>query len=101
MPNSHWHSRVKVDPEKYNGFIYVIINKKTKMYYVGKKQYATKTRPWRSYKSSSRILKEEMKDCIEDFKFIIIEQYKTSAGLSWAEIYTQVFLETPNDRNSF
>ena len=71
------------------------------MYYIGKKQYVTKTRAWKTYKSSSRILKEEIKEDPKNFKYIIIEQYKSTGGLSWAEIYTQVSLETPNDRNSF
>ena len=93
----HWKSRFEVDPEKNYGFIYFIYNTKTHQYYIGKKGFKTKTRPWKSYKSSSRILKSNIRDSPDDFIFLIIEQYASKSGLRFGEVYSQIILETPTD----
>lgn len=77
--------------------------------YIGKKNFRGRGKKnkgvvsnWKSYTSSSKYLKELIKKKGKDkFKFIIIEQYYTLGGLSFAETWSQVVCETPSNNGEF
>ena len=87
----------------------MIIHKPTNRKYIGKKNFHGRGKKnkgvesnWKTYTSSSKylnqILKEEPK---EDFDFIILEHYHTLGGLSFAETWSQVVVETPSNNDEF
>jgi hypothetical protein len=77
------------------GFIYIIYDKYMNKAYLGKKTYKAKIH-WKTYKSSSKIIKEMLRErVLSDFKFICVEEYKTLGALSYAETWSLCYLETP------
>ena len=105
----HWYFSGELDPEKAFGFVYIIRNKSTNQKYIGKKFFrgtgkknAGKQSNWKVYQSSSGTLKQDIKEFgKENFEFIILEQYYTRGGLSWAEIWSQVFVEIPSNNDQW
>jgi len=91
------------DTSTYTGFIYMIENKVTNQFYIGKKQMRHggkkksktygKEMPWRTYTGSSTHLNNAIKEIGKDkFEFLIIDLYKTKGGLYYAEAYSQMLL---------
>lgn len=91
------------DTEVYFGFLYIIENKSTKQYYIGKKQFRNKGAKksknynkelsWRTYTGSSSSLNSDIKRLgKENFSFEIIDLYKTKGGLYYSEAYCQMVL---------
>ena len=101
----HWEYNYKVDIEEWFGFIYCIENKVTNQFYIGKKQlrHAGKKKSktygkpmlWKTYTGSSIALNSDIKKYRkENFKFEIIEFYKTKGGLYYAEAYVQMLSDS-------
>jgi hypothetical protein len=98
-----------LDPENAAGFIYLIVEKSTGRKYVGKKNFRGRGRlnkgqpsNWKRYTSSSKFSNQQIREQGKQaFEFIIIEQYYTQGGLSFAEVWTQVYLETPSNNEEF
>jgi hypothetical protein len=96
----------EVDLLQYEGFVYLIVNVLTDKKYIGRK-YLSSTRKkkvkgkkrrsvtvtesdWRYYKSSSKELKADIdKYGEENFKFIILDFFKTKAETNYAEVKEQ------------
>jgi hypothetical protein len=87
----------------------MIVEKETNKKYIGKKNFKGRGKlnkgqasNWKSYTSSSdylqKLIKEKGK---EAFYFIILEQYSTLGGLSFAETWSQVTSETPSKNDEF
>lgn len=89
------------DPDKYFGFCYLVTNKLTGQMYVGRKFYHKWSRrkkaaesDWKTYKTSSKWVKEDIKDLGEEnFIFEIIGQYETRGGCVYAETHLQHLME--------
>lgn len=87
----------------------MIVEKSTNRKYIGKKNFVGHGKlnkgqqsDWKTYCSSSKYLLELIKEKGEDeFVFIILEQYFTSGGLSFAETWSQVWCETPSHNDEF
>jgi len=85
-----------LNPGEAAGFVYLIVNLKENRLYLGRKFYRVrrgkskgKPHSWEGYTSSSNKLNEDMKKLGKDnFKFYIIEEYKTLGGLTWAETWS-------------
>lgn len=106
----HWdHTGLKLDPDSAVGFVYLIIYRETNQKYLGKKNFKGrgklnkgKESNWKSYTSSSKYLVDLIKEKGKDqFEFIILDQYYTAGGLSFAETWSQVFSETPSKNDEF
>ena len=77
------------------------------MMYIGKKMFRgmgkknkNQQSNWRVYTGSSKFLQEEIEIYgKENFEFYVIEQYYTKGGWSWAEIWSQVTMETPSNND--
>lgn len=100
----HWVSKLPINPSEYFGFLYCIHNIPTGQYYWGKKQFfhggkrGSKTKgkemTWRTYTGSSNQLKEDIAIYgHNNFKFEIVDVYKTKGGLYYAEAYCQMVSE--------
>lgn len=100
----HWKFNTKFDTNEWFGFLYAIENTVTKQWYIGKKNFFTrgkktskdygKEHSWRTYTSSSITLNSDIKTYKkENFKFYIIDLYKTKGGLYYAEAYSQMLAE--------
>jgi len=87
----------------------MIIEKSSGRKYIGKKNFRGRGKlnkgqesNWKTYSSSSKYLNQLIKDQgKDDFEFIIIEQYFTHGGLSFAEVWSQVTLETPSNNHEY
>jgi hypothetical protein len=110
MNNGHWkHYPRDLDPEKAVGFIYMIVDLTDNSKYIGKKQFRGRGKinrgqgsNWRQYTSSSKELNARIKEKGKDsFLFVILEQYYTVGGWSFAETWTQVVCETPSKNEEF
>ena len=107
--NDHWISEETMDPKKYFGFIYCIIDVYSDKNYIGKKQYTStgsatrgKVSNWQWYISSSDVLSETIKiRGKDDFLFVMLEQYGTRGGLSYAETWSMMRAETPSNSNKW
>jgi len=106
----HWdHTGLTLDPERAVGFVYLIVYKETNQKYIGKKNYKGRGKlnkgqesNWKSYTSSSSYLNDLIKEKgKENFVFIILEQYYSVGGLSFAETWSQVVAETPSKNDEF
>jgi len=97
----HWKFSQRFKPSDWFGFVYCIENVKTNQYYIGKKQFFHggkkrsrfygKPMNWKIYSGSSKMLKEDIKRYGKDnFKFEIVDLYKTKGGLYYAEAYLQM-----------
>jgi hypothetical protein len=105
--NGHWNFTEQLDYDNAFGFVYLIKNTKTGMMYIGKKIFRGtgkinrgKASNWRIYTSSSKdinaLIEENGKD---SFEFYVLEQYYTRGGLSWAETWSQCFVEVPTNNH--
>jgi len=108
--SGHWdHTGVKLDPASAVGFVYLIVYTETNQKYIGKKNFKGRGKVnkgqesnWKSYTSSSSYLNDLIKEKGKDkFKFIILEQYYSVGGLSFAETWSQVIAETPSKNDEF
>jgi hypothetical protein len=93
----HWDSKTKIEVEKYFGFVYMITNKITQRKYIGKKQFHSyrkkkkvKESDWLTYTSSSQELNQDIINFKKNnFKFEILQLYKTRGGLVYGEANLQ------------
>jgi hypothetical protein len=88
----------------HSGFIYIIRDTVLKRFYLGKKFYETKDRTtgkwkesnWKTYLSSSKTLKTLLENRpLEEFEFIVVEEYKMRGAVSYAETWTLCHVEAP------
>jgi hypothetical protein len=95
----HWTYKRKVFKPDTNcfGFVYKIINKKTKQAYIGHKQYfltvKKKQKPsnWETYTSSSVHLNDDIKKHgKKNFTFQIIGEYENKRSLKYYECFYQM-----------
>jgi hypothetical protein len=101
--NGHWEFPENLGGKEYFGFVYAIFDPKTKRGYIGKKQFfgtgklnKGQDSNWRRYTSSCKELNEEIRlRGIQNFSFIVLEQYKIRGTLGWAEVWSQCIAETP------
>jgi hypothetical protein len=108
--NGHWTSVPKdLNPSKAVGFVYLIVDLEDNSKYIGKKLFRGRGKGnrgvesnWKTYTSSSVELNKRIKEKgISNFKFVILEQYFTVGGLSFAETWSQVVSETPSRNDEF
>jgi hypothetical protein len=105
--NGHWQFDEQLDYENAFGFIYIIREKGTGMMYIGKKFFRGagkinrgKQSNWRTYTSSSREINDKITSGGKDlFEFIVLEQYYTRGGVSWAETWSQCHVEIPSNNH--
>ena len=91
------------------GFVYLIVDTETNQKYIGKKNFKGRGKlnkgvesNWKTYTSSSTYVQALIKEKgVEKFHFIILEQYKTVGGLSFAETWSQVVSETPSRNEEY
>jgi hypothetical protein len=101
--NGHWQFDEQMGGKKKVGFIYIIYDKVLHRAYLGKKQYYGTGQVnkevesnWRTYKSSSPVLKELFKHRpMSEFDFICVEEYATKGTLSYSESWSLCFVEAP------
>lgn len=93
----HWNHSFILNVDNSFGFIYYIVNTINRKKYIGKKQYYSyklgkkhKQSDWKTYTSSSKYLKEDIKDFgIDNFYFEILFECKTRGDLTYAETNLQ------------
>lgn len=101
--NGHWQFTKQLDYLKAHGFIYLVRERNSGLFYIGRKNFrseakATKGKQsnWRTYLSSSTKLQEKLNQIgIEKFDFYVLDQYYTKGGVGWAETWSQAFAATP------
>jgi len=106
--NGHWEFPEQMGPP-FVGFIYALYDPVLCRAYLGKKVYLGtgiknrgKDSGWRTYISSSNLLKELfLHRPVEEFEFICIEQYKSKGTLSYAETWSLCLAEAPTSRNFY
>jgi hypothetical protein len=110
VDSGHWDSTgIKLDPVNAVGFVYVIVEKETHRKYIGKKNFKGigklnkgSDSNWRTYSSSSKYVQELIREKgLQEFSFVILDQYFTTGGLSFAETWTQIVCETPSRNDEF
>lgn len=110
MDYGHWSNFPPgLNPEKAVGFVYLIVNLDTNQKYIGKKFFRGRGKAnkgqesnWKTYTSSSKTVNEMIETLGKSrFRFIIIEQYFTLGGLSWAETWSQVQVEVPSNNDEW
>lgn len=112
MANKHGHwdaAGIELTPDSMIGFVYLIVDTETNKKYIGKKNFKGRGKlnkgvesNWKTYTSSSTYVQSLIKEKgVEKFHFIILEQYKTVGGLSFAETWSQVVSETPSRNDEF
>ena len=117
MDNGHWEFEREMSPSKYQGFIYLIINKETGRCYIGKKKYFSvttlpplkgykrkrkqfKEMAWRDYTGSSKELNEDIEALGKDkFQFICLTECETQAELTYTECKLQMDFNVLTDVN--
>ena len=105
--NGHWEYHKDMSPSTMQGFVYLIINKLTTRSYIGKKKYFSITTlpplkgykrkrkkftemKWREYMGSSVELSEDIaKHGKDNFSFIVLDECKTQAELTYTETNLQ------------
>ena len=93
----HWECGAMPNPQKYHGFIYLILNKLDGRYYVGRKSYRG-GKPWRSYTGSCKPLNEDIaKLGKENFEFIMLMELETKAGMNYIEERLQYIFDVLHD----
>ena len=105
--NGHWNFVEQLDCENAFGFIYLIRETKTGMMYIGKKMFrgtgkSNKGRQsnWKTYTSSSKEINSLIEQNGKDsFEFYVLEQYYTRGGFSWAETWSQCYVEVPSNNH--
>lgn len=104
--NGHWEFPEQLGSKEFFGFIYAIFDPETKRGYIGKKQFfgtgklnKGQESNWRRYTSSCKELNEEIRlRGIQNFRFIVLEQYRVRGTLGWAEVWSQCIAETPTSK---
>jgi hypothetical protein len=105
--NGHWTYERQMKPEKYQGFVYLILNKETQRAYIGKKKYFSvltlpplkgmkrkrkqfKEMNWKDYSGSSADLNADIETMGKDkFEFIVLCECTTQAELTYTETKLQ------------
>jgi hypothetical protein len=104
IDNGHWKFPKQMGEGKASGFVYVIRDNFMERFYLGKKKYKTKIRgtqryetgAWRTYISSSNTVKQMLAQRpIEEFEFIVLEEYIMAGALSYAETWSLCHVEAP------
>jgi hypothetical protein len=100
--NGHWKFNKQMDPDEYIGFIYVIVDTYMKDFYIGRKNYWGQLKKgktesnWKSYVSSSKYVQFMLSNRPKkEFDFIVLGEYATKSGMSWAEVWSIVEAECP------
>ena len=104
-PNGKWIFPEILNPDIYVGFLYVIRDNYLERFYFGKKNYKVrrgankgKESNWRKYNTSSPLMKTLFAERpMEEFEFIVLEQYRTQGTLSYAETWTLCYVEAPTN----
>jgi hypothetical protein len=97
----HWEFDSQWNPEDWFGFVYCIENLTTKQFYIGKKQLwhggkkkskmYGKPMSWKTYVGSSVALKKDItKYKKKNFRFEIVDLFKSKGGLYYSEAYLQM-----------
>lgn len=118
----HWKG-LKPNPNRFFGFTYLIVEKYTRRFYVGKRQYwkskgkvkATSLRPnkdpsvwkeqhwvpqkWEFYTSSSEELNQNIKANPDRYNYYIIGQYMCKADLVYGEAAAQIHYDCMRKKN--
>jgi len=101
----HWSFDKDFSIDDYYGFLYFVENKRSERLYIGRKNFKVdskrkrsknhgKEHAWRNYTSSSEHLKKDINLLgKENFKFTIVELYRTRGGLNYCEAWAQMVLE--------
>jgi hypothetical protein len=97
--NGHWQFPNQMGESDFVGFIYLIKDTVRRKLYLGKKFYRTPNGVegnWKYYTSSStkfsQLIKEKNK---VGFEFICLDQYRTKAGLAYAETWALCHVDAP------
>lgn len=101
-PNGHWKFPVPMGIDKV-GFVYVIRDTILKRGYLGKKMYRRggllkggQETDWKSYKTSSNTMSQIFAERgLVGFEFVVLEEYSTKSGLSFAETWSLCMVEAP------
>jgi hypothetical protein len=101
--NGRWAFPEQMGAKEYSGFVYVIRDSVLRRFYLGKKFYRSGARAtkgqesnWKTYVSSSNTLKLMFAERpIEEFDFIVLEQYKMRGAVSYAETWSLCHVEAP------
>jgi len=101
LTNGIWKFDVQMDPKKYVGFIYLIVDPFMGRFYLGKKNYLSRRGKnkgqqlgWKNYKSSSKSILAMLEERpLEDFSFYCLDQYMTQGGLGHAETWSLCVVE--------
>lgn len=105
MNNGHWIFPEQLGGKSKRGFIYVVVDEFMDKFYIGKKSFWTgdgRESDWRTYMSSSAVLRDMMKERPKaDFDYIVLEQYRTVGGLSWAETWSLCHVEALSSRRFY
>lgn len=107
--NGHWDFEVECEPHGYFGFIYLIHDVQLDKYYIGKKQFrlargenVNQESDWKIYRSSCKPLKHQIKLRGKgEFKFYILEQYRTRGSLAYAESWSLMRVEAPANHDKW
>ena len=102
-PNGHWDFPAECEPMAYFGFIYLIHDTRLDKFYIGKKQYrlargdnVNQESDWKIYRSSCKPLRHQIKLRGKgEFKFYILDQYRTRGSLAYAESWSLMQVEAP------
>ena len=101
--NGHWNFDERLDPAKYVGFVYAIIDTKSGAFYIGKKNFWSKAggrrfeSNWKFYKSSSDTLQGYIKEDPTAFTYHVLEQYTAVGALAWAETWSLCHVSAPTN----
>lgn len=109
LPNGHWEFEDDMHQDKAVGFIYIIKDENTGMFYLGKKFYVGNGKlnkgvesNWKWYISSCKQLSESIKLHGKDgFKFYCIEEYQFRGSLGFAETWSLCQVEALANRDKW
>jgi hypothetical protein len=99
--NGHWHYHKQMGTGV--GFIYIVRDHVLQRCYLGKKFFRVGGKlsnspetNWKTYVSSSKLLKEMLDNRPrEEFEFVCIAQYNSKGALSYAETWSLCHVEAP------
>ena len=99
--SGHWEARQVPNPQKYHGFVYLIVNKYNGMYYIGRKMYGGGN-AWRSYTGSCKPLNEDIKKYGKKwFTFTILGEFETKAAMNYMEERLQYIFDVLHDEKYY
>jgi hypothetical protein len=107
--NGHWIFEEEIGQSGAIGFIYCIRDCVHDRSYIGKKHFLGHGKQnrgvvsnWQWYVSSSKELAAKIHEYgKENFEFIVLEEYHTRGGLSYAETWSLMHAETPYYRTDW